>query len=269
MNASCIIVGDEILSGHVQDANGHFIASRLAATGHHLLRITIVGDAPERIAAAVRDDLAMRPGILFVCGGLGPTHDDRTMEGVADALSLPLEPCPPIVARIERIVDHMRTAGFSGDPLGIAGLEKMALAPAGSDFVECGIGVIPAVTLVHQDVRIVILPGPPRELQAVFIDGVEPNYLTETGTPLERLEVEHLFPESSLAAALTEIERTFPGVSLGSYPLEDRVLIRIAGPQAQARAAADRVREAIVVLEESEEGRRLLTFFRNRASHEH
>ncbi|MCA1831889.1 MAG: competence/damage-inducible protein A [Actinomycetota bacterium] len=266
MNATCIIVGDEILSGHVQDANGHFIATRLAVTGHRLMRMSVVPDDPEAIAGALRADLSAGAAIVFVCGGLGPTHDDRTMEAVAGALSRSLEPCPPIVERIERIVDRMRTEGFAGDPLGISGLEKMALVPAGSEFVECGVGVIPAVTLVHEGARIVILPGPPRELQAVFIDGVEPQFLAETGAPLARIEVEHLFPESSLAAALTEIERRFPGVSLGSYPLEDRVLIRIAGPEEDAHAAAASVREAIVVLEESEEGRRLLTYFRG--SHE-
>ncbi len=270
MNASVIIVGDEILSGHVQDANGHFIASRLAATGHRLHRITVVPDDPERISAALQADLAqLGPELLFVCGGLGPTHDDRTMEGVATGLGLTLAPCEPIVERVRAIVSRVAREGFSGDPLGVSGLEKMALAPAGAQFVECAAGVIPAVTLTHRDARVFVLPGPPRELQAVFTETIEPTYLRDTGTPVVRVEIEHLFPESSLARALEHIETSIPGVALGSYPLADRVLVRIAGPEDAANAAADAVRAAIVELEESAEGRKLLEYLRGRHMHAH
>jgi nicotinamide-nucleotide amidase len=270
MNATIIIVGDEILSGHVQDANGHFIAARLAATGHKLHRISVVPDDPDRIASAMRADFdQLAPDLVFVCGGLGPTHDDRTMEGVAAGLGLGLAPCEPIVERVRAIIARVEREGFAGDPLGASGLEKMALAPAGAQFVECAAGVIPAVTLVHAHARVFVLPGPPRELQAVFGESIEPAYLRDTGTPVARLEIEHLFPESSLAGALAHIETSIPGVALGSYPLADRVLIRIAGPEEAANAAADAVRAAIVELEESPEGRRLLEYLRGRRMHAH
>jgi nicotinamide-nucleotide amidase len=264
VNVCCIIVGDEILSGHVQDANGHFIASRLAATGHRLVRISVVSDAPEAIGDAIRSDIAARPSMIFVCGGLGPTHDDRTMEAIATTLDLELEPCRPIADRIERLVARMRSEGFSEDPLGVAGLQKMALAPAGAEFLRCDSGVIPAVTLVHDGVRFFILPGPPRELQSVFVQAVEPSYLEPTGSRVSRIEIEHLFPESSLASALIEIEAAHPGVTLGSYPQADHVIVRIAGPQEDVTAAAQRLRDAIERLETSDEGRRLLDFIRAR-----
>jgi molybdenum cofactor synthesis domain-containing protein len=264
VDASCIIVGDEILSGHVQDANGHFIASRLTATGHRLRRLAVVSDAPGDIVAAVRADVELGLHFVFVCGGLGPTHDDRTMEGVAEALGVALEPCEPIAERIRTVVQRVHAEGFRGDPLGVAGLEKMALAPSGAEFLRCESGVIPAVTLTHGGTRVFVLPGPPRELQMVFLESIEPAYLSSTGTAVSRVEIEHLFPESSLAAALTDIESTHPGVSLGSYPLHDRVLIRIAGPPEQAEAAAEGVRAAIAALESSEEGRKLLEYFRSR-----
>ena len=264
MDACCIIVGDEILAGHVQDANGHFIATRLAATGHRLTRISVVPDEPSKIVSTLRDDLSTGAEIVFVCGGLGPTHDDRTMEAVASALGLQLEPCPPIVERVERIIAKLRSEGFAGDPLGIEGLQKMALAPAGSEFLRCDAGVIPAVSLEHDGARIVILPGPPRELQLVFVQCVEPRFLAETGDQVVRIEVEHLFPESSLAEDLRLIEDAHAGVTLGSYPLEDRVLIRIAGPETVAVAAAAAVRAAVQRLEETDEGRRLLIYLRER-----
>ncbi len=264
MDATIIVVGDEILSGHVRDANGHFLSVRLAATGHRLRRTTCVPDDPQEIAAAIRSDLGrLAPGFMFICGGLGPTHDDRTMEGVAQAVGLPLEPCAPIAARVRSVLDRVREAGFAGDPLGAEGLEKMALAPAGSEILPVASGVIPAVTFERGATRFFILPGPPKELEMIVTEAVEPRFLEPSGTPLSRHEVEHPFPESSLASTLTEIEVRFAAVAIGSYPLGDRVLVRIAGPADEAAAAADHLRAAIAAFEASDEGRRLLDYVHN------
>lgn len=264
MNAAIVIVGDEILSGHVREANAHYIATRLAAHGHTLRRIAIVSDEPSEIAATVARETG-DPAIhmLFVCGGLGPTHDDRTMEGVAAALNVDLEPCGPIAARIAEIAGHVQAEAFDGDPLGMSGLQKMALAPAGAQALVCPSGVIPAVTVEAQGTRVFILPGPPRELQAVFAECVEPEYLEGTGTIPVRHEIEHEFPESALAAVLAEVEITTP-VKIGSYPGTERVLIRIAGDADSVAAAADRIREAIDALAASPDGKRLLAMMAQR-----
>ncbi len=239
MDASIVVVGDEILAGHVRDANTHFIASRLAALGHKLRRAVVVPDRPLEIADALRRELAERRGIVFVCGGLGPTHDDRT---------------------IEMIAEHVRNQNFEGDPLGVATLGKMALAPAGAEALSSSAWFIPAVALREGDTTIVILPGPLRELEVVFRDAVEPMFLDGSGAIVWREEVSHHFPESALASALTELERDFPGVQIGSYPLEDRVLIRLAGDEEQVREVAARVQAAIDALAASDDGRRLMEF---------
>lgn len=258
MDAAIVIVGDEILSGHVREANAHFIATRLAAHGHMLRRIAIVPDEPAEIAAAVaRETRDPQITLLFVCGGLGPTHDDRTMEGVAAALNVGLEACGPIAARIAEIAGHVRAEAFDGDPLGMSGLEKMALAPAGAQALECPSGVIPAVTLVAHATRLFVLPGPPRELQVVFTEAVEPGYLHGTGTIPVREEIEHEFPESALATVLADVETTV-GVKIGSYPGSERVLIRIAGDAESVAGAARLIRQAIDALAASTDGRRLL-----------
>ena len=264
MNAAVVVVGDEILSGHVRDANSHFIAARLAALGHQLRRVHVVSDDPMEIERALGRELAERTDIVFVCGGLGPTHDDRTMEGVATAVGLPLERCEPIAKRIEQIAGKVRDAEFAGDPLGVQGLMKMAMAPAGAEALESRSGIIPAVTLRAGGTRICILPGPPRELEIVFRDAVEPRFLEGTGSPVWREEVEHFFPESALAAALVDLEAGFPSVKIGSYPLEDRCLIRIAGPEPDAREVAIRVRAAVETLASSDDGQRLLEFMEGR-----
>lgn len=260
MDAAIVIVGDEILSGHVHDANTYFIASRLAALGHRLRRGHVVADDPDEIAAAIRRELEAGAGIVFVCGGLGPTHDDRTMEGVAKALDRSLMPCETLSERIAMIADHVKRQNFSGDPLGVEMLQKMALAPDGAEALTSSAWFIPAVWLQEGNTMVVVLPGPPRELELVFRDAVEPRFLEGSGTVLWRDEIEHHFPESAIAGALTELEHEFPGVQIGSYPLEDRVLIRLAGDEAEVREVARRVRDAIDALAASEDGRRLMEY---------
>jgi molybdenum cofactor synthesis domain-containing protein len=264
MDASIVVVGDEILSGHVHDANTYFVASRLAALGHKLRRAMVVPDRPEEIAESLRRELAEERGIIFVCGGLGPTHDDRTMEGVALALGRSLEPNATLAERIETIAEHVRTQNFEGDPLGVATLHKMALAPAGAEALTSSAWFIPAVWLSEGDSTVVILPGPPRELEVVFRDAVEPRFLEGSGAIVWREEIVHHFPESAIASALTELERDFPGVQIGSYPLEDRVLIRLAGDEDEVGEVAGRVRAAIEALAASDDGKRLLEFMNAR-----
>jgi molybdenum cofactor synthesis domain-containing protein len=264
MDAAIVVVGDEILAGHVRDANTHFVASRLAALGHKLRRGYVVSDDPEEISIALRRELESGRAIVFVCGGLGPTHDDRTMEGVAKALGRPLVTCDALAERIDVIAEHVRLQNFSGDPLGVATLQKMALAPEGAEALTSSAWFIPAVWMKEGDAIVVVLPGPPRELELMFRDAVEPAFLEGSGTVLWREEVEHHFPESALAGVLTELEHEFPGVQIGSYPLEDRVLIRLAGDEDEVREVAQRIRDAIVALAASDDGRRLMEYLNAR-----
>lgn len=263
MRAAIVVVGDELLSGHVRDANGHHIAERLAVHGHRLLWMAVVPDDPAIIADAVQRALRS-VDIAFVCGGVGPTHDDRTMEGVAAALGRPLERCEPIAERIEQIAGHLAREGFAGDPLGMDGLRKMAMVPQRAEVLPCSIGLIPAVTLTDDLRRIVILPGPPRELQAVFRDAVEPRFLAGTGLEVHREEIEHPFPESSVAGYLRRLVADFPEVTIGSYPMEGYSLVRLTGETGPVREAADRLRAQLREMEDSEEGRRLLGYLDRR-----
>ncbi|HLW17370.1 MAG TPA: molybdopterin-binding protein [Actinomycetota bacterium] len=260
MDISVVVVGDEILSGHVQDANAAFIATRVAHHGHRLRRVAIIPDDPKEIAAEVTRELDGPATLVFVCGGLGPTHDDRTMEGIAAALGTPLVELPALAARIEEIVASVGRAGFSDAAFGVDGLRKMALAPEGAEILPTSIGVIPAVTIEPAGARIVILPGPPRELQAVFTETVEPRFLEGTGVALWREEVTHRFPESTFASVLTDLQARFPSTSIGSYPQADHTLIRIAGPLADAQAVAEELRAHVTRFSDSDEGKRLLDF---------
>jgi len=262
VDAAAVIVGDEILAGHVHDANTYFIAGRLAELGHRMRRAVVVADDPEAIANEVRRARA-EASIVFVCGGLGTTHDDRTMEGVALAVGRGLEPCAPLAAMIESLIDSAAEAGFDGS-LGSDALRKMALAPSGAELLETTWRFVPAVVIDDPPATIVVLPGPPSQVERVFAEAVEPRYLDGTGEVPSRHEFTHAFPESTFADVLERAARAHPSVSIGSYPQADHTLIRISGPQADARSAAERIRAAIDELAGSERGRAFLAFVRAR-----
>jgi len=265
MEAGVIIVGDELLAGHVQDANAHHIATRVAHHGHRLRRVVIVSDDPGQIASELRAELAASD-IVFVCGGLGPTHDDRTMEGVAAGLGRSLVPCAPLAERIESLVAQAAAAGFSEAAFGNEGLRKMALAPEGAEVLPVSIGVIPAVAIAEGTRTIVVLPGPPREMRAVFTESVEPRFLAGTGIQVTREELTHEFPESTLAQRLTELQDRYAEIAIGSYPRADDTLLRFSGPAEEVRAAAEEIRLYLQELAASDEGQRLLDFLDRRRS---
>src|SRR2546425_5637378 len=86
-----IAIGDELLRGHTQDSNTHWLAQRLYSLGYPLQRVHIVADVHEEIVRWLRHEVTEGPACIFVCGGLGPTPDDRTLEAVGQALERPLE----------------------------------------------------------------------------------------------------------------------------------------------------------------------------------
>lgn len=262
MDCAAIVVGDEILSGHVQDDHTRFIALRLALHGHRLYRATVVADDPDAIAEEVRRDLDGRANMVFVCGGIGPTHDDRTMEGVAAALGRPMAVCPGLASWIEEIVGHVERSGLSPASFGLEGLRKMALAPEGADLLPCR--VAPAVTIEDPRARVFVLPGPPREMQAVFSEAIEPRFLEGTGAPLWREEITHPFPESALAGDLADLQARYPATAIGSYPQRGNVLVRIAGPADEAQAVAAELRARVEAFAGSDDGKRVLAYIEER-----
>src|SRR5439155_25693029 len=111
-------------------------------------------------------------------------------------------------------------------------------APKGAVTLPPPTGVTPAVTVEHAGARVGILPGPPRELQAVFTETVEPRFLEGTGVALWREEVTHRFPESTFASVLSDLQARFPSASIGSYPQPIHMLMRTAARLVESQALA-------------------------------
>src|SRR5258708_27418477 len=244
-----IAVGDELLRGHTLDSNTNWLAQRLYALGFPVRRVHIVADVEEEIVAAVRGEIALQPSCLFVCGGLGPTPDDRTLAALAVALDRPLRLDPEAAAHIQVRLDWLHGIGRIKSPEMKEANRRMAEVPEGATILDNAIGMAPGLEFVldgeGDDARhLFVLPGVPRELKTLFEDEIAPKYLAAgTGHVTEEVHFSRAV-EAEFWDLLNRIEREFPGVSVGSYPQPDRghLIIRLAGERAgDVHAAAEAV----------------------------
>lgn len=243
-----IAIGDELLRGYTQDTNTHWLAQRLFALGFPLRRAHMVSDEQDEIVSVVRAELAREPTNLFVCGGLGPTPDDRTMAALAVALDRPLKLDPTAAAHVQVRLDFLHGIGRIPSPEMKEANRRMAEVPEGATIIENAIGMAPGLEFSLGDGRhLFVLPGVPREFKTIFEDEIATKYL-HGGTAHANEEVHfRMAVEAEFYDLLNRIETQFPGVSVGSYPQPERghLIIRLSGPTAaDVRAAAEAVRFA-------------------------
>jgi nicotinamide-nucleotide amidase len=165
-----VVTGSELVRGDRRDANGPFLASELLRLGLEPARIAIVGDDQDELETVLREGLAA--DLCLVSGGLGPTHDDRTVELVARAAGRELAVDPGLKAEIEAvsrsIAERFRRpyADFA------AGVRKQATVPEGAEVVGVA-GTAPAFVLETERGAVVVLPGPPPELRGLWPAALE------------------------------------------------------------------------------------------------
>lgn len=223
MRAAVITVGDELLSGDTVNTNAAWLGRELAGRGVRVERIIVVPDRVNDIAEAV-GDAAARYDAVIVTGGLGPTHDDVTVEGVAAGLGVEIEENP---AAVEWFTENSR---YKYNDL----VEGTTHLPKGARMLPNTEGVAPgAVVDVPAESRVYVLPGVPDEMKAMFTE-IAGEFAGEVRTR-EFLTTDE--PESSLVDRLTSVRDKF-GVDVGSYPRPGRVRIRIEGEDPDAVAAA-------------------------------
>jgi len=163
--AAIVVTGSELVRGERSDLNGPFLARELVSRGLEPSRITIVGDRPDELESALRDGLGH--DLCVVSGGLGPTHDDRTVEMLARAAGLPLAVDRSLREEIEAA--SRATAARLRRPYADfeAGVIKQAMLPAGA--LSLGLaGTAPGLVARTEGAVVVLLPGPPAELRRLW-----------------------------------------------------------------------------------------------------
>ena len=200
--AALIVIGDEILSGRTQDKNIAQVASWLGVQGIRLREVRVVPDVLEAIVEAV-NTLRARNDYLFTTGGIGPTHDDITVDAIAAALGVGVEIHPKARAVLESY--YTSRGGLTEARL------RMARVPAGADLIENRMSGAPGI----KHGNIFIMAGVPA-ITAGMLDALTGTL--EGGLPLLSGTIGAWIGETEVAELLQQTERDHEGVSIGSYP---------------------------------------------------
>jgi molybdenum cofactor synthesis domain-containing protein len=226
--AGLAVIGDEILSGRTQDRNIAQVATWLNAQGIRLAEVRVVPDIEERIVEAVN---ALRAfyDYCFTTGGIGPTHDDITVDAVAKALGVPVVIHPEARAILERYYEGK--GGLNEGRL------RMARVPQGAELIPNQMSGAPGIKIGN----LFLMAGVPH-ITAGMLDALSGTL--EGGRPLVSVTVGAFAPESEVADLLRQAEQANDGISIGSYPFfkEGRVgsnfVVRSEDAD-RARAVAD------------------------------
>ncbi|QIG81086.1 competence/damage-inducible protein A [Stakelama tenebrarum] len=200
--AGLTVIGDEILSGRTQDKNVAQLATWLNAQGIRLGEVRVVADRQEAIVEAV-DTLRARYDYCFTTGGIGPTHDDITVDAIAAALGVPVVIHPEARAMLEA---HYETRG------GLTDMRlRMARVPEGASLIANRMSGAPGIHIGN----IYVLAGVPH-IAAGMLDALTGQL--EGGLPLVARTIGCWVAESEIAELLATVERSREGVTIGSYP---------------------------------------------------
>jgi len=200
--AGLVVIGDEILSGRTQDRNIAQVATWLNVQGIRLAEVRVVADIEDRIIAAI-DALRSAHDYCFTTGGIGPTHDDITVDAVAKALGVPVVIHPTARAILERY--YTDKGGLNEGRL------RMARVPEGAELIENKMSGAPGIRIGN----LFLMAGVPH-ITAGMLDALAGTL--EGGRPLVSVTVGAFAPESEVAELLRETEQAVDGISIGSYP---------------------------------------------------
>jgi molybdenum cofactor synthesis domain-containing protein len=204
-------IGTELVLGRIQDTNSFWMAQRVAELGGSVRRMTTLTDDLDDIVRALKDSLARETSLIITSGGLGPTPDDLTVEAVCRVLGCRNSVHEPTLE------DYIRRRNLSGPDQISPGLLKMATVPEGSDVFANPAGWAPCTVVPAGASRIVILPGPPRELEAVFQLYVAGLIASSTFNKSAALRVAVNMFESEVSPLLQEVMRRHPNTYLKAY----------------------------------------------------
>ncbi len=247
--AGILTVGREVLIGRITDTNATYLSYELTRRGVAVVRRVTVDDHPREIQEGLRF-LMERAPLVVTCGGLGPTDDDLTLEAVSRALRRPLREDPEILAHLQKRLVDLRGEEALKDPAYGKAIRKMSRLPEGAVWFPNPVGAAPGVFLPHGEGGVLLLPGVPEEMKALFGKFVE--RFAERFP--RKVSVEAVFEsplpyEALLAPHLEALRRAFPDVYVKSHvrPGErPRIAIQVfAESEEAARARIQEVWNAL------------------------
>jgi len=255
-NLEIICVGNELLIGKTLNTNAQWMAKRATTLGMNVKRINTVSDDANEIAKAVQEALQRQPRFIITTGGLGPTFDDKTLEGIAEALNRKLDlnekALKMVKEKYEAFFQQGRIDKVEMTPPRI----KMATLPKGTEPLQNPIGTAPAVMIEVKETILIALPGVPSEMEAIFEGTITSMLKKESGNVTffeTSLYADDIF-ESALAPLLDQTMRTNPYIYIKSHPRGEEkvphIELHFSTTAKDPKIARERLGKAIIQLSE-------------------
>jgi molybdenum cofactor synthesis domain-containing protein len=203
VTAALLVIGDEILSGRTADRNIHYVAGHMTRVGIRLKEVRVVPDEEDAIVGAV-NELRARYTYLFTTGGIGPTHDDITADAVAKALGVGIGHDERALALLHAFFAKRK---LEPTPARL----RMARIPHGASLIRNAISVAPGFRMEN----VIVLAGVPEVMQ-VMLDDITPQL--DTGAVMQTTTIKLNRAEGEVADIFAAHQKTFPDVTMGSYP---------------------------------------------------
>lgn len=220
MRAEILCVGTELLLGDIINTNAQFLAKELAALGVNVYRQSVVGDNPDRLLEEIQKAFETCD-IVVTTGGLGPTYDDLTKETAASYFGLELKYNKEALESIESYFERTgRTVTEA--------VRKQALIPEGSVCLQNHHGTAPGIIMSNKEKTMILLPGPPKEMQLMFSENI-PKYFENLTKQIIVSKTVHIFGmgEAAVEEQLRDFMTSHTNPTLAPYAKDGEVQLRI------------------------------------------
>ena len=241
MTAEILCVGTELLLGNIVNTNAAFLSRELASIGIFVYHQSVVGDNQERLKKSVELSLS-RSDILIITGGLGPTYDDLTKETVAEYFGHKMIMHEESLERLKQLFKNFNRDMTPNNA-------KQAMMPENAVVFPNNYGTAPALAIQSEDKNktVVMLPGPPREMEPIFTEEVKPFLLKMSDTILVSRAI-NIFGtgESAVEHKLGKIMQSAVNPSIAPYAKEGEVEIRVTASGADEHECLSLIEPAIL-----------------------
>jgi len=252
-----LCIGNELLIGKVVNTNASWLAKKATWLGIIVKRITVVGDDLTEIGTALHESLQRQPHFMIVTGGLGPTFDDKTLEGIARALNRKWQVDEKALDMVKRKFESSAKDGQLEKLEMTPPRVKMAKLPADSTPLQNPVGTAPGVLISVDNTALIALPGVPSEMEAIFDESVAPMLKQAAGKTAfyeASLYVEQI-GESRVAPSIDKVMNSNPEVYIKSHPRveedhQSHLELHFSTTADEAKIAKDRLSKAIIQLSE-------------------
>ncbi len=220
VDTEIICVGNELLIGKIQNTNAYWLSKHTTQLGANVTRITVIQDDIEEIGKCICEAISRKPNFIVTTGGLGPTFDDKTFEGIAKALNRKLELNLTALAIVkQKCIEYAKKRQLSTEIELTPPRVKMATFPAATEVVNNPIGTAPGMRVEVAGTVLFALPGVPSEMEAIFIESIAPLLRQALGDKCfweKSMFVENIM-ESYLAPLIDQVMIANEGIYIKSH----------------------------------------------------